>query len=162
MNQILHEKWVDMITISIHIKNWLASSLVFQGGYLENQMQLWPCSTQCRQAVYGSHLIWWVDFGGFWWVRFLQNLTPLQGGVLDFFFQRKVKESRSSCFFLRETCKKKCSNIFFTNKQVDHHPIQLVGGGGKISVAQAASWNPLSLLTKNHQRNEGLVKRKRS
>ena len=116
LNQIFTlEKWVEIIiSYPFHFPNcWLASG-AFQGGYLENPMQLWPCTTQCRQAVYGEKpplMGWfWLIFGGW---DFYRISTPLQGGVLDFFFSKESQGVKVLLFFLRETCKKKCSNIFF-------------------------------------------------
>lgn len=118
----------------------------------------------------GSDRIWWG------WILVGEistgNLHPLQGGYIPwFFFQRMVSrcEGGPPVFFERETCKKKCSNIFFY-KQADgssSNPIgwwwwKNLGGFTFRHFPQAASWNPLSLLTKTHQRNEGPVKRKRS
>lgn len=80
-----------------------------------------------------------------WVVRFGKKVSPLQGGAWF---------SRFSGFFWERHFCMKWSNIFFPKKQVDHHPIQLLGGG-KISMAllfgiflKMLSWNPLSYWPK--------------
>ena len=79
------------------------------------------------------------DGVGFWWVRFLQEISTRYKVViyLDFFFKGWCQGVKVVLlFFLKERhAKKNVPTFFFTNKQMDHHPIQLVGGGGKISVA---------------------------
>lgn len=132
MNHIFYMRngWTK-ITISIPLRTaGLGRSLVFQ-----RWIPWKPDATLAllyEMPAGGKRRIWWVNWL-IWW-KILKS-HPLLKVVSLIFLQRKVKVFRFSCsFFLRETCMK-CSNIFFlTNKQVDHHPIQLVGGG-KISVA---------------------------
>jgi len=166
MNHIFYMRngWTK-ITISIPLRTaGLGRSLVFQ-----RWIPWKPDATLAllyEMPAGGKRRIWWVNWL-IWW-KILKS-HPLLKVVSLIFLQRKVKVFRFSCsFFLRETCMK-CSNIFFFNKQAggsSSNPIgwwwKNLGGFTFRHFPQAASWNPLSLLTKKHQRNEGLVKRKRS
>ena len=88
------------------------------GGYLENPMQLRPCSTQCRQAVFPpTHLM-----GGFGWVRFLQNLHPVTRRLTLIFSSKESQGLLVLLFFFLRDMHEMFQHLF-TNKQVDHHPM---------------------------------------
>ena len=103
-------------------------------------------------------------FGGWDFYR----ISPRYKVVTLIFSSKESQGVKVLLFFFRETCKKNVP--FFFYKQAGGSSSNLIGwwwwknlGGFTFRhFPQAASWNPLSLLTKNHQRNEGLVKRKRS
>ena len=111
---------------------------------------------------------------GFWWILVDEistgNLHPcIQGGYLDFLFKRMVSRCEGSLLFFFEMWHAKKMFQHFFYKQADgssFNPIgwwrKNLGGFTFRHFPQVASWNPLSLLTKNHQRNEGLVKPKQS